>query len=169
MRGQGNPQPSRFWRSALLWVIGIEIIGNASGLITFGSIKGWYASLDRPPGTPPNGIFGPVWTILFALMGIAVALVWSVDRNGQPGLRRRSALRWFGVQFLANLAWTPAFFGFHRMDVALVIIVLLLVALALTIGKFAALSRRAALCLVPYFCWVSYAAYLNAGFWWLNR
>ena len=165
---ESNPQMPVFWKRAVLWVVVLEVAGNSSGLITFWS-KDWYASLVRPPGTPPDGSFGPVWLFLFAMMGIAAALVSSAEREGPVGLRRKKALRWFGAQFLANMAWTPAFFGFHRIDFALVIILLLLLFLAVTIWRFGKLSRGAAFLLVPYLVWVAYAAYLNAGFWWLNR
>ena len=155
----------KFWKKAVLCILLIEVVGNASGLISFISIKDWYAMLECPPGTPPNGVFGPVWTILFAMMGYALAVVLSAD----PGKERKQALRWFSIQFLFNLAWTPVFFGLHRIDAALVIIASLLVAVVVVVGKFLRVSRLAGWLLVPYLLWVGYASYLNAGFWWLNR
>ena len=120
--------------------------------------------LERPPGTPPNGIFGPVWTLLFGMMGYALALVLSEG----TGKERTIALRWFSIQFLLNLAWTPAFFGWHRMDVALGIIGLLIVAVTLTVRRFRKIHRLAGWLLVPYLLWLGYASYLNAGFLILN-
>ena len=154
----------RFWKIAVLCILAVEVVGNASGLVTFASIKGWYAMVERPPGTPPNGTFGPVWGLLFGLMGFALALV--ISRGS--GQDRKIALRWFLIQFLLNIAWTPAFFGWHRMDVALVIICLLIVAVALTVRHFAKIHRLAGWLLVPYLLWVGYASYLNAGFLLLN-
>ena len=120
--------------------------------------------LERPPGTPPNGIFGPVWTLLFGMMGYALALVLSEG----TGKERTIALRWFSIQFLLNLAWTPAFFGWHRMDVALGIIGLLIVAVTLTVRRFRKIHRLAGWLLVPYLLWLGYASYLNTGFLILN-
>ena len=153
-----------FWKKALFCILLVEVVGNASGLVTFGSIKDWYDMLERPPGTPPNGLFGPVWTLLFGLMGFALALVLSTEL----GKDRQIALRWFVIQFLLNLAWTPVFFGWHRMDVALAVIGLLVVAVAFTIRQFGKVHRFAGWLLVPYLLWVGYASYLNAGFLLLN-
>ena len=115
----------RFWKKATLCILTVELVGNASGLVTFSSIGDWYVTLERPVGTPPNGIFGPVWTLLFGLMGYALALVLAEE----SGPKRKEALRWFSVQFLLNLAWTPAFFGWHRIDWALWIIIFLIFAI----------------------------------------
>ena len=154
----------KFWKKAVLCILLVEVVGNASGLVTFSSIKDWYVMLERPPGTPPNGIFGPVWTLLFGMMGYALALVLSEG----TGKERTIALRWLLIQFLLNLAWTPAFFGWHRMDVALCIIGLLIVAVALTVRRFRKIHRLAGWLLVPYLLWLGYASYLNAGFLILN-
>ena len=155
----------KFWKEVALCILFVEVLGNASGLITFGSIKDWYVKLDHPPGTPPNGIFGPVWVLLFGMMGYALALVL----NEESGQNRTVALRWFFIQFILNLAWTPVFFGIHRIDFAFVIIVLMVLAIGLTIKNFAALNRLAGGLMTPYFLWVCYASYLNLGFWWLNN
>lgn len=156
----------KFWQKALICVVGVLVLGNASGVVTFLSIQDWYASLERPPGTPPNGVFGPVWTALYVMMGFALARIWHLPGD-VPG--KGGALKWFGIQMVINLMWTPAFFGFHRPGIALVIILLLLGSIGITIARFLPLSRGAGWLLVPYFAWVGYATYLNAGFWWLNR
>ncbi|MEM9481882.1 MAG: TspO/MBR family protein [Verrucomicrobiota bacterium] len=155
-----------FWKKAVVCILGIELLGNASGLITFFSIGDWYASLERPPGMPANGTFGPVWTILFAMMGYAVALVWQADADKAS---KQCAFRWFTIQFVLNLAWTPLFFGIHRIDLALVVIVMLLAAIFASIRAFKKVNNLASWLLVPYLVWTTYATYLNAGFWWLNR
>lgn len=154
------------WQKILLCVIAVEVLGSVSGIITAGSIQGWYADLEKPPGTPPNWVFGPVWTTLFALMGIALARVWHL---GKPGPERQRALMWFGIQMFLNIVWTPVFFGLHQMLAALVVIVALWVAILLTMRSFFQIDRLAGWLLLPYLTWVSYATYLNAGNWWLNR
>ena len=126
----------------------------------------WYSSLEKPAFTPPGWLFGPVWTILYILIGVAAFLVW------RKGLRSRPvkvALGWFLVQFVLNALWTPVFFGWRRIGLALVIIVLLWAAIIGTIRYFSRVSRLAGLLLVPYLLWVSFATVLNAAIWWLNR
>ncbi len=155
-----------FWKKAVLCILVIQLLGNASGLITMFSLDGWYNSLRRPPGTPPNGIFGPVWLIIYTMIGYAIALVW--NQPAEANIKRRA--HWlFILQFALNLLWTPAFFGLQRIDLALAIILPLLVSIALTIRAFAPISRRAAQLLLPYLLWVSYATYLNLGFLFLNQ
>ncbi|NNM27955.1 MAG: tryptophan-rich sensory protein, partial [Akkermansiaceae bacterium] len=119
-----------------------------------------------PPGTPPGWVFGPVWTVLYALIGAALALVWHRGEAGPP--KRAAVTAWF-VQFALNLLWTPVFFGAHRILPALAVIVALLAAIAITILLFRKVDRPASWLLVPYLCWVSYATYLNAGYLVLNR
>lgn len=129
-------------------------------------MRSWYFTLVRPPGTPPNALFGPVWTVLYVLMGVAAWRVWQrVDRAVARSFR---ALRLWGWQLLLNALWTPAFFGLHSLDAALVVILLMFVAIALTMRAFAPIDRWAALLLAPYLAWTAYATYLTAGFWMLN-
>ncbi|MEK7953362.1 TspO/MBR family protein [Luteolibacter soli] len=154
------------WLKIVLCILAAEILGGLGGFITASSIGSWYAALERPPGTPPNAIFGPVWTVLYAMMGIAFALIW--HRAPSDSAKRR-ALTAFFVQLALNLAWTPVFFGAHQLAAALVIIVLLIIAIMVTIARFRRLDRLAAALLVPYLLWVCYATYLNAGFMILNR
>ncbi len=156
----------KLWLKILCAVVLIEVLGGAMALTMGDSLKTWYPSLDKPPGTPPNGVFGPVWSILYAMLGVAVALVW---HRAEPGAGRRSAAAWFAIQLGLNLAWTPVFFGLHRMGWALVIIVALWLAILMTYRAFRAIDAVAGRLLLPYLAWVSYAAYLNAGNWWLNR
>lgn len=155
-----------FWLKAVLCIVSMEILGGLGGYLTATSIGSWYAALERPPGTPPNAVFGPVWTILYAFMGISLALIW---HRAPAGSAKRRALAVFVLQLLLNLAWTPLFFGLHLVAVALADILLLLAAVALTIAWFRPLDRTAAWLLVPYAAWIGYASYLNAGFLVLNR
>lgn len=142
------------------------LLGSTGGIVTASSIGGWYQTLEPPPGTPPNWVFGPVWTLLYAAIGTALALVWHRVPKSKP---KRHALTLFGVQFALNLAWSPVFFGLHRIDVALAVIATLLAAVLMTIRRFLPLDRLAAGLLAPYALWVGYATYLNAGFLMLNR
>ena len=150
----------------VLCVLAIEVLGAVPAVFTSGEIQTWYASLNAPVGQPPNWVFAPVWTVLFALMGLAVALIWHVWCDPKP---KRMALQAFAGQFTLNLLWTPLFFGWHRMGLALVVIVLLWIAIALTIRLFGKIHPIAGWLLVPYLAWVSYATYLNAAFYLLNR
>jgi translocator protein len=149
------------WLKIVLSLVVAEILGGLGGFIAASSIGSWYAALDRPPGTPPNAVFGPVWTVLYAMMGIAFALVW---HRAPAGPVKRRALAVFFIQLGLNLAWTPVFFGAHQLAAALAVIVLLILAIVVTIVRFRPLDKLAAALLVPYLLWVCYATYLNAGF-----
>jgi benzodiazapine receptor len=123
----------------------------------------WYAGLVKPPWNPPNWIFGPVWTTLYAMMAVAAWLVW---RRGGP--RRLPALILFGVQLALNVSWSWLFFGLRQPGLALVEILLLWLAIGATAWAFGRHSWPAALLLLPYFLWVSFAAVLNWALWRLN-
>ena len=148
-----------------LWpVIGARVclgLGSASGLSSLGGDDSWYQDLVKPPGTPPPWIFGPVWSILYVMMGVSVGRL--IHRGG------RLVVWVFALQFVLNLLWTPVFFGKQEIAVALAIIVAICLGLAATIRMAGKSDRVAAWLLVPYLLWVSYAAYLNAGIFWLNR
>lgn len=156
----------KLWLKILICVVVMNILGGAGAIVTSGSLKEWYAGLEKPPGVPPNQVFGPVWTVLYAMAGVSFALVW---HRAPAGRAKRDALVVFGIQLLLNLAWTPIFFGAHQLGIALAVIVALWVGIFLTILKFKPLDRPAAMLLVPYLVWVSYATYLNAGYFFLNR
>ncbi len=166
-----EPPSRRAARGSLLALIGFVglslLVWAANGAITAGSMPAWYRSLTAPPGTPPTWLFAPVWTTLYPVMGVAAWLVWRrIDVGAE---RKRTALRSWGWQLLANSLWSPAFFGLHNLALSLVAIVLLLASILLTIRRFVPLQPAAAALMSPYAVWVGYAAYLNAGFWWLNR
>ena len=136
--------------------------GAASGLA---SPPGeWYASLAKPSWNPPNWIFGPVWTVLYAMIGVAGWRLWT-RRAASAGMR---ALQAFAAQLALNFAWTPAFFGLQRPGLALAVIVALLGAIAATIALSWRTDRVAAVLLMPYMAWVSFATALNAAIWRLN-
>jgi translocator protein len=147
---------------ALLGFVGLTLlVGAAGGAITAPAVRTWYLLLARPPGTPPNWVFAPVWTTLYVMIAVAAWLVW-----GRPGGRR--ALRLWGWQLAANAVWAPLFFGLHRVGLALADAALLAVLAALTARRFAVISRPAGALMLPYVLWTCYACYLSAGFWWLN-
>lgn len=157
---------TKFWPKWILCVVIVMALGAAGGILTAGAIPGWYAKLAKPPGTPPNAVFGPVWSMLYLMIGISLARIWHF---AHAGAEKRRALIRFAIQMILNLAWTPVFFGAHLVAVALAVIVALWVMILLTILAFKPLDRIAASLLVPYLAWVSYATYLNAGFLVLNR
>ena len=158
-----TPRP-RAHLPALIGLVGLcELVGLANGAVTASSVKGWYLSLATPPGTPPNWLFGPVWTVLYLLIGIAAWLVWR-----RPAIGQRRALQIWGWQLLANAVWPSLFFGLHSPALGMAAILLLLAMVVVTIRAFAPISRPAALLLLPYAAWTCYAGYLNAGFLWLN-
>ena len=155
--------------SLLLAVLGVEIGGASGAIFTSQGLASWYGTLEQPALAPPNWVFGPVWTALFALMGVALWLVWRQAEAPSPTDRRaRVALAVFGGQFALNLAWSAAFFGAQSVGLGLAVIALLWIAIAATIWAFARVDPRAGALLGPYLVWVSFAAYLNYGFWVLN-
>jgi benzodiazapine receptor len=147
-------------------VLAVELVGASGAVFTAQGLAEWYSTLQRPAIAPPNWVFGPVWTALFALIGGAVWLVWrqADDQSGAV----RVALGVFAVHFLANLAWSAVFFGMQAIGAGLAVIAVLWVLILATMWAFARVDRRAALLLVPYLCWVTFAAFLNYRFWVLN-
>lgn len=145
------------------------LICHSAGFIgtvfTSSAIPTWYDSLKKPPFSPPNWIFGPVWTILYTLMGISAYLVW---RQGINDSQIKTALIIFGVQLFLNALWSPIFFGFKAMFAALIVIIIMWIAILLTILTFFKISTVAAVLLIPYILWVSFATILNFSLWMLN-
>jgi benzodiazapine receptor len=121
----------------------------------------WYGSLAKPPWTPADALFGPVWTTLYLLMGIAVWLVWG-ERYHRA---RQAALFAFAVQLTLNALWAPLFFGTRNVALGLVLIIALWLSLAWTVREFATVRTLAACLMLPYFAWVSFAVALNASIW----
>jgi tryptophan-rich sensory protein len=155
------------WPLRLLAAIGPVVATSAlDSLATLPNIPGWYAGLAKPPLTPPNAVFGPAWTILFALMAFAV---WRILSAAEAGPHRIRALALFYGQLALNAAWSWSFFGARNPALGLVVIAALLAAITATMAAFRPIDRVAAFLLAPYLAWVSFAAYLNLGVWWLNR
>ena len=138
-------------------------VSAIGGWVTAGSVSTWYPTLAKPGFNPPDWIFGPVWSALYALMAVAAWRVWRT-----LGTVRNRALVLYGAQLALNLLWSILFFGAHRADWALIEIALLFAAIIATTIAFWRIDRPAAFCLVPYAAWVGFAAVLNAAIWWLN-
>ena len=135
-----------------------ELIGIIGSVFTIPSITGWYAALNKPSFSPPNWLFGPVWTLLYLLMGIALYLVIA---KGTKKAKTRTAVLAFSIQLALNLIWSILFFGLHSPLLGLIIIVAMWIAIAITIIKFYGVSKTAAYLLIPYIAWVTVAAVLN--------
>jgi tryptophan-rich sensory protein len=149
-----------------LAVLAVELVGASGAIFTAQGLASWYGTLQRPALAPPNWVFGPVWTTLFALKGGALWLVWR--RIDAVTRAVRIAVALFVAQFVFNLAWSAAFFGAQNIALGLAVILALWVLIVATIWAFVRVDRRAALLLVPYLLWVSFATYLNYRFWVLN-
>jgi len=149
-------------RSAGLLILCIAIplvIGFIGSIATLPAITGWYAGLNKPAFNPPGWLFGPVWTLLYILMGIALFLV---VKNGVDTAPVRRAVLVFAAQLLANLAWSFLFFGMHSIILGLLDILLLFFLIAATMILFRRISPVAAYLLIPSICWVTFASLLNA-------
>ncbi len=135
------------------------------GLFTDTGSGSWYNQLDKPSWNPPRWVFGPVWTTLYTLMGIAAWLVW---KEAGSFARAKTPLILFVVQLTLNMFWSIIFFGLENPGLALIEIGVLWVAIAATIAAFNPFSRTASVLLVPYLAWVTFAAALNFAVWWMN-
>jgi len=142
------------------------IVGFIGAIATLSAIPTWYAALSKPAWAPPNWLFGPVWTTLYILMGIALYLVW---RQGFGRRDVRFAILIFGVQLILNLLWSIVFFSFHALLCSLFLVMLLWLAILANIIAFSVISRTAGLLLIPYIVWVSIASYLNYSVYILNH
>lgn len=138
----------------------IPVIAGAVGsLATLPNIQVWYATLEKPLFSPPNWVFGPVWTILYICMGVSLYLVWTstVRQN------KTKAYVAFGIQLILNMLWSIVFFGLHSPVGGLIVITGLLAAIAMTIRFFWRFSKPASYLLIPYFLWVCFATVLNGA------
>jgi tryptophan-rich sensory protein len=142
-------------------------VAALGSVATISQVDGWYAEAEKVAWSPPNAIFGPVWTVLYALMAVAAWLVWR-EKERAPGEVRR-ALTLYIIQLVLNAIWTPVFFGLYpflgvsALWIAAVIIVAIDVAVLLTMLAFWRVRRVAAVLLIPYWAWVLFATTLNLG------
>lgn len=140
-------------------------VGFIAGMFTTAEIAGWYQTIRKPVWQPPNWVFGPVWTLLYILMGIAFYLVWT---SGAPARQKRMAITLWSIQLVFNFFWSFIFFKQHQIDWALAEIVLLWFFILLTILSFSRISKTAAWLLVPYISWVTFATLLTLTIYQLN-
>ena len=148
--------------SALIGWLALTFSAAATGM--FVSTGGWYAELAKPSWNPPSWVFGPVWTLLYAMMAVAAWLVW--QRGGWRA--QQGPMTLYLVQWALNALWTPLFFGLHRPGLAFAEIVALTLVVLATLGAFWRVKLTAGLFLVPYAAWVGFAAALNSAIWRLN-
>jgi len=140
------------------------VLGSVAGMFTSQSVPDWYAALNKPAFNPPGWIFGPVWTLLYLLMGISFFMVWKQEKDKLRNL----AILIYSVQLLLNFAWSFIFFYFKLIGLALVEIVLLWCAIILMLVLFKKVKPIAAYINIPYLLSVSFAAILNAAYYILN-
>jgi len=152
----------------LICVFICVILGGLSGLATVSEIKNWYLNLNKPSFNPPNWLFGPAWSTLYTIMGIAFALIWDRLEKANSRIFSSKAVRFFLIQFFLNLAWSSIFFSWHMVAFALIEIVILWVFILLTIIHFYRINKFAGILLIPYILWVSFATLLTASILYLN-
>jgi tryptophan-rich sensory protein len=167
-----EPAEAKNQRSTKILVIGFVVsivvcygVAAIGGLATAGAVDSWYREVAKPSWNPPNWIFAPVWSFLYFTMAVSSWLVWKADRFTAT----RSALAWFGFHLILNAAWSLLFFGMKRFDLAMIEIVLLWISIIVSMILYYRFSKLAALLLVPYCLWVTFASCLNYAIWSLNR
>ncbi len=140
-------------------------VGLLSSRVTMAAIPTWYAGLNKPFFSPPNWLFGPVWSVLYILMGVALGRVWYYGRRHLWG---KTALYHFGAQLIFNGLWSLVFFGLKNPLLALIVIIILWILIERSIYWFRVVDKKSAYMLYPYIAWVSFASILNASILYLN-
>lgn len=156
--------PKQRFLGALIAVLITLCAGLVGNLLGMDAIATWYAGLNKPAWNPPNWIFGPVWTILYVLMGIAAYLVWEQKKDSS----RRAALVVYAVQLFLNALWSIIFFTFKQPAIAFGEIIIMWIAIVATIILFWRIKPLAGILLLPYIAWVTFATALNFAVWQLN-
>jgi tryptophan-rich sensory protein len=152
------------WKKLIAALVIVLVASFIGSTFTSSSVDNWYKTLKRPGVTPPGWIFGPVWGVLYIMMGLAFYLVWV-----RPSTKKTEfALDIFGIQLVLNIMWSFLFFSMRSPLAAFIEIIFLWFFILLTIGLFYKISKPAAYLLVPYLLWVGFAANLNYYFWILN-
>ena len=141
------------------------IVGGISALLTRNSME-MFEMIAKPPFSPPGWLFPVVWTILYMLMGISSYIIWSSDASYEE---IADAIRLYAYQLLVNFLWPTFFFNFQWYGFAFLWLLLLWVLVFSMIRTFASINKLAAYMNIPYLIWLTFAGYLNAGIWWLNR
>ncbi|MEK7470680.1 MAG: TspO/MBR family protein [Patescibacteria group bacterium] len=148
----------------LAFIVLCELVGVLGSVSTISAIPTWYAGLTKPFFSPPNYLFGPVWTILYALMGISIFRILELKKK-----KVVEAANLFWIQLFLNGIWTPIFFGSKQFFFAFIVIVFMWVYILKTIRAFAKIDKFSSYLLYPYLAWVSFATLLNFSIWFLNR
>ena len=148
------------WLKIIISVVTCELVGLLGTPFTIANIPTWYASLNKPFFAPPNWIFGPVWTLLYFLMGLAFYFIW---KQGWQKKKVKAAGLFFGAQLVANFIWSPVFFGLRAPLPGLVVIMVMWSLIVITMKKCYSVSRLSFYLLIPYLLWVSFATLLNAA------
>lgn len=143
----------------------VACIALGGAWLTSQGVDGWYSALHKPPFNPPNSIFGPVWTLLYAMMAFAA---WRIYTRPVPSDKKKDLLTVYLMQLALNLSWSYFFFYQQNPFAALLDIIALWALVFTTCVLFKRTDKMAGLLILPYLLWVSFAAYLNAGIWWLN-
>ena len=151
----------------MAFILFVTLCFSAAGIggaITSSSVGTWYQTLLKPRWTPPDWVFGPVWTALYFMMAISAWLLW----RRSDWVANRAALGWFGIQLTLNVCWSALFFGMLSPGLAVFEVVLLWISIAVTAVLFGRRSVAAGILLVPYLLWTSFAAVLNFAIWRMN-
>jgi tryptophan-rich sensory protein len=152
------------WLKFLLCLLFPLLTGVISGVATVGEVMGWYSMLDKPSFNPPPSVFGPVWTVLYLLMGVSLYLIVTSPQSGKG-----SAITLFCIQLALNFGWSFIFFKLHMIGLALMDIILLWLCILLMVTWFYRIRKSAGLLQIFYLLWVSFATVLNASILYLNR
>lgn len=148
-------------RQLIISIAGCELVGIVATPFTISAIPTWYATLNKPTFSPPNWIFGPVWILLYLLMGISAFLIWQKGLKGTTKKSVKKAFGYFFLQLFFNFIWSVLFFGLHNPLLGFIDILLLLISIVLTMATFYKISKIATYLLIPYLLWVSFATILN--------
>lgn len=156
---------NRSIRKFIVSILMCQMVGIIGAVITMPAITTWYVGLIKPAFNPPSWIFGPVWTLLYLMIGISFFLIWNKKTKIET---KQNAFIVFFIQLFLNAIWSPIFFGLKSPLVALLVIVALWISILLTIINFNKISKLASYLLIPYLLWVSFATVLNFSIWQLN-
>lgn len=154
------------WLKFIISIVIVWIAGGLGSLFTASSVSTWFTTLVKPSFSPPNWLFGPVWTILYFMIGVSLFLVCTTKANKNL---KKKAYWIFGIQLVLNTMWSIAFFGAKNPGFAFVVIVLLWIAILLNIIEFYKIKKFAGYLLIPYILWVSFASVLNLAIFLLNN
>jgi tryptophan-rich sensory protein len=148
---------------ALALLLAVTVSAALGGLATSAGVQTWYTALDRPPWNPPNWVFGPIWTTLYLAMTVAA---WDIARGRWAQVRVPMTL--YATQLALNTLWSPMFFAWQQVGLALIVMTILWATILACILAFRPYSKMSAMLMVPYLVWVSIAWSLNAWIYWYN-